>query len=123
MSHPFAVGDTIELTYRGEVVRMPAGEKQSVTITNPGRIHVSDLDGAVVRVVKRRKVKVGDKITGNELRSRMWKRGTVIRDQGDGLYILTAGGQWCGSEDTVGMFFGFGDFSNSEQLTVEYLPS
>lgn len=82
----------------------------------------------------KRKYKIGDRISGNEVRDHMWKRGTVIRRVSDAFaydafYVLLTNGAWkvtviADYDDYVSSVVEFSDFHYSDHPDFEivYLP-
>jgi len=71
----------------------------------------------------RRKYKVGDTLSGVELRETMWKRGTVITDGGSVAFLLNAEGMWQDSEGgNDPLSFGNLDAGYDWQYTIARLP-
>lgn len=75
----------------------------------------------------KRKYKIGDRISGNEVRDHMWKRGTVIRWVSDAtLYVLLTNGTWkvIADYDDYVPVVEFSDFHHSDdpEFEIAYLP-
>lgn len=86
-------------------------------------------------LVKRRKIKVGDRISGRDMQEHQWKRGTLLKWVGWPLaesqpvfLMLNADATWCDTDDSSGRF-DFEDFTdgdpdndNAPLYEVVYLP-
>lgn len=75
-----------------------------------------------VKLVSRRP-KVGDVITGEELKARKWKRGTIIRATPGATYVLMGDGCWYRVEaESLHFPCAFSDFLDREEIEIVRLP-
>ncbi|MGZ4556814.1 MAG: hypothetical protein ACXVXZ_13905 [Mycobacteriaceae bacterium] len=124
MSVDFKPGDIVKLTRHIEVDSIDdryifgrdAKSDQSVGI------HYGPDSSAQLEVVKRavRKLKVGDEVTGDEIRERQWKRGTIVGHR-DEEWVLHGDGRWY-SVNEAGLNIGFHAFLDLKPYVVKRLP-
>lgn len=122
------VGDVIDLTARVTIdAPIDASDHGWVVLGADGLGVAWQLNDPSVKVkpvkLVSRRPKVGDVITGEELKARKWKRGTMIRDDEAKTYILLGNGMWyCVEADSTGWPSPFSDFSNREEIEIVRLP-
>jgi hypothetical protein len=65
------------------------------------------------------KPRIGDTVTGRQVRETPWQRGTVLREDDD-RFILGADGMWTSAND--GERYAFTEIWDIDTYVVEYLP-
>lgn len=71
---------------------------------------------------RNQKYKVGDLLTGKQVRAKMWKRGTVFDLDNHQHAVLTADGNWWAFGNGFRYLIPMENVTNGEVWILEYLP-
>lgn len=122
------VGDVVELTVRVTINNpLDARDHDWVVLGTDGLGVAWQLNDPSVKVkpvkLVSRRPKVGDVITGEELKARKWKRGTIIRDGGGPCTLILLGdGLWRSILAPEPVPCSFSEFDDDEEIEIVRLP-
>lgn len=111
------VGDKVRLTYEG-IVEASFPSTGYLKLADSYVIHSSHETTKVERL-SLPKPKVGDIVTGRQVNSIKWKRGSILGGKNDHKWVLLGNGRWCSLSD--GSTYQFSDFYFSNKYAVKYV--